>query len=119
MTAGRPTKMDALTVKKLEEAFALGCTDLEACLYADISKQTLYNYQDLNPEFIDRKEKLKENPVLLARQSVINGMQEDSKLAFDYLKNKKSEEFSTKQKIDADVTVSFLDLIDETNSKAD
>jgi hypothetical protein len=43
MPAGRPTKMTPDTVKKLEEAFLLGCSDIEACLVADISKQTLYN----------------------------------------------------------------------------
>lgn len=95
---GRPTKMTPETVKKLEEAFALGCTDIEACLFADISKQTLYNYQDKNPKFIDRKEALKENPVLEARKSVVTGMKDDPKLAFDYLKNKKSDEFASKQK---------------------
>ena len=64
--------MDDLTVKKLEEAFSLGCSDLEACLMANISKQTLYNYQDKNPEFVGRKERLKETPILLARNTVID-----------------------------------------------
>ena len=100
--AGRPTKMDDFTVKKLEEAFLLGCSDLEACLYADISKQTLYNYQDKHPEFIDRKERLKQNPVMKARQSVIKGINEDSKLALEYLKHKKSDEFNTKQNLNVD-----------------
>lgn len=92
--------MDELTVKKLEEAFALGCTDVEACLYADISRQTLQNYQTKNPLFIDRKEQLKETPVLKARQSVISSLEDDSKLAMDYLKNKKSDEFNTSYKVD-------------------
>ncbi len=63
MPAGRPTVMTVETVNKLEEAFMLGCTDEEACFAANISKQTLYNYQDKNPEFIDRKETLKSRPV--------------------------------------------------------
>jgi hypothetical protein len=85
-------------VKKLEEAFALGCTDLEACFYANISKHTLYNYQNANPEFIDRKESLKERPVLLARQSVIKALESDEpackKIAFDYLTKRKRDEFA-------------------------
>lgn len=68
---GRPTIMTTETLRKLEEAFALGCTDLEACLYADISKTTLYDYQQAHPESVERKEELKEHPVLLARQTVI------------------------------------------------
>lgn len=56
--AGRPTIMTPDIVNKLEQAFSMGCSDLEACLYAGISKQTLYNYQAKNPEFVDRKEKI-------------------------------------------------------------
>jgi len=100
MAGGRPTKMDDLTVKKLEEAFALGCTDVEACLYAGISRQTLQNYQTKYPEFIDRKEQLKETPVLKARTTVVSELETDSKLAMEYLKHKKSDEFNTKQSID-------------------
>ncbi len=93
-TVGRPTKMTKLTVKKLEEAFSLGCSDVEACFYAGISKQTLYSYQEQNPEFIDRKEALKKNPVLLARQSVIKGVENDPNLALKYLERKERKEFS-------------------------
>lgn len=105
---GRPTKMTELTLKKLEEAFAMGCSDTEACLYADISHQTLYTYQGDNPEFLERKNKLKETPVLLARQSVLNGMREDPKLAMDYLKNKRSDEFNTKQNVDSNQNVKIV-----------
>ena len=76
---GRPTKMTATTVKKLEEAFLLGCTDLEACLYAGISKQTLYNYQEQTPEFIDRKEMLKTNPVMKARKVILDALADDDR----------------------------------------
>ena len=58
--------MTEAVLRKLEDAFALGCTDLEACLYADISKTTLYDYQKDHPEFAERKEKLKETPTLKA-----------------------------------------------------
>ena len=78
---GRPTKMTESTVKKLEEAFLMGCTDLEACCYADISKVTLYKYQDDNPEFANRKEVLKKNPFMIARQSVLKGAKKDLQTA--------------------------------------
>lgn len=68
MPAGRPTKMTPETVSKLEEAFSWGCTDTEACLFADISRQTLNKYQQKHPEFVDRKERLKSNPVMLAKK---------------------------------------------------
>lgn len=99
MAGGRPTKMTPETVKKLEEAFLMGCSDLEACLFAAISKQTLYTYQDKNPSFIDRKKILKENPVMIARQSVIRDMKEDGNLALKYLERKKKNEFSVKSEM--------------------
>lgn len=93
---GRPTIMTPETIAKLEEAFMMGCGDLEACLFADISKTTLYNYQQDNPEFVERKEKLKENPILLARGSVVRKLNEDPDLALKFLERKKKDEFSLK-----------------------
>lgn len=89
--------MTELTVKKLEEAFAFGCSDVQACLFAGISKQTLYNYQDANPGFVDRKAELKETPIMLARRAVVNGISGDPDLALKFLERKCKDEFSTKQ----------------------
>lgn len=55
------------TLAKLEQAFLMGCTDPEACLYADIVPSTLYRYQEAHPEYCERKETLKTNPVMKAR----------------------------------------------------
>lgn len=100
MPAGRPTKMTPETVKKLEEAFAIGASDGEACFYADISKETLYTYQDKTPGFLDRKNALKERPVLLARQTVVKALESDSILALKYLERKRKAEFSTRTETD-------------------
>ena len=93
---GRPTVMVEETVKKLEEAFAFGASDEEACFYADISKQTLYDYQKKVPEFIDRKEALKQRPILLARKTVVENLSKDADLSLKFLERKKKDEFSVK-----------------------
>jgi len=67
---GRPTIMTDDVVNKLEEAFSNGATDLEACFLANISKQTLYNYQENHPEFVDRKEALKEMIKYQAKKNI-------------------------------------------------
>lgn len=72
--AGRPTKMTEATIKKLEDAFLLGCSDLEACFAADISTVTFYKYCQKNPEFLNRKERLKQNPVFKARGVLIEAL---------------------------------------------
>jgi len=99
---GRPLfdgKSELDVVKKLEEAFALGCTDLEACLYADISKAAFYMYQSKHPAFLDRKELLKERPVLQARNSVINAMKRDGNLALKFLERKRKSEFALRTEL--------------------
>lgn len=110
MRAGRKTIMTLEVVKKLEEAFLLGCSDLEACFYANISKQTLYTYQDKNPEFVDRKEQLKENPIFIARKSVITGLSNPD-LALKFLERKKKDEFSTKIESATDITFTQMGVV--------
>lgn len=92
---GRPTVMTTEVVKKLEEVFAIGGSDEEACFYADISRQTLYDYQKIHPEFVDRKEALKEKPVLKARQTLVKSL-DTPDMALKYLERKKPKEFSPK-----------------------
>ena len=76
MPGGRPTKFTPDTIAKLEQGFLMGCSDVEACLFADVSKTALYNYQERNPEFIDRKEMLKTNPVMKAKGVVLGALEE-------------------------------------------
>lgn len=90
---GRPTVIDEAVLQKLELAFSLDCTDEEACLFADISPATLYNYQLKNKDFLERKRALTHTPVLKARQTVIARIGESYANAMDYLKRKKKLEF--------------------------
>lgn len=99
---GRPLfdgKDEAEVVRLLNEAFALGCTDLEACLYADIGKTAFYKYQDSHPEFAERKELLKQRPVLQARDSLIREMRHDGALALKFLERKKKDEFALRTEL--------------------
>lgn len=89
------------TIARLEEVFGIGGTDREACFYADISQQTLYDYQEKHPEFIERKEALKEKPILKARQSVVKAL-DDPEIALKFLERKKKDEFSVRQEVTFD-----------------
>jgi hypothetical protein len=71
----RPTVMTDAVLRKLEEAFLMGCTDIEACLYADIGERTLYDYCDANPEFSQRKNRLKTNPAIKARKLLFQALE--------------------------------------------
>jgi len=93
---GRPTVMTEEIVGKLEHAFLMGCTDLEACFYAGISKQALYDYQDRHPSYVDRKERLKQNPIFLARTTLVDNLANNPELALKFLERKLKAEFSTR-----------------------
>lgn len=90
---GRPTKLTDETVKKLEEVFAIDGTVEEACFYADISRQTYYEWIKDNPQLSDRFQALRQRPILAARQRVVQGVKENYGNAMDYLKRKKRLEF--------------------------
>lgn len=91
-TAGRPTVMTPETINKLEHVFMLGGSDKEACLYAEISTQTLYDYQNLHPEFVGRKEMLKETPFLKARQTIVQNLSNPQGAQW-FMERKKRDEF--------------------------
>jgi len=95
---GRPTVMTPEVLDKLREAFLMGCTDVEACLYANIGTTPLYEYQKENPEFTKQKEQWKENPTLLARKTVFENLT-DKQNAQWYLERKKKKEFSQRNEL--------------------
>jgi hypothetical protein len=101
---GRPTIMTKETISKLEEVFAIGGTDKEACFYADISHQTLYDYQAIHPEFVERKEALKERPILKARQTVVKSLENPSDAQW-FLERKRKDEFSSRSEISSEINV--------------
>lgn len=97
---GRKTKFTPEVIDKLEYAFALGCSDVEACLYANVSEAALYNFQLRQPDFVDRKAMLKKKPILIARESVVNSLQRNPELALKFLERRAKKEFSPKNELD-------------------
>lgn len=91
---GRPTKITPVVLAKLESAFAIGCSDVEACVFAGISRDCLYDYIKKTPDFADKKETLKQNPILKAKQTVFDNLG-DNKTAQWYLERKCKAEFSS------------------------
>ena len=97
---GRPTKLTPETILLLEQAFSMGCSDLEACVHANIGKTSLYNFQAEHPEFVERKELLKEKLVLKARSVIANALNnKDENTAKWYLEKKKKDEFGNRTEI--------------------
>ena len=100
LPTGRPTKVTPEVVTKLEQAFSMGCTDEEACLFADISRMSLQRYQEAHPSFRDRKALLKQKLVLKARSVIAEALnRKDENTAKWYLERKAKNEFSTRQEL--------------------
>ena len=95
------------TLEKLEAAFLVGHTDEEACLIAEIDPKTLYTYCQNHKNFSSKKELLKQNTKLLARRNIAKKIADgDVDLSKWYLERKAREEFSARQELQNEVTVS-------------
>ena len=99
---GRPTKLNDLVIKKLEEAFSIGASIPEACFYADISVVTYYNWKKENEELFNRFDELKQKPIFKARAEVVKGLENNPEFALKYLAKKKRDEFGEKLDITTD-----------------
>ena len=90
--------MNENTIRKLEEAFAIDATIAEACYYADISQDTFFRWIKENPELSEKFKRLRQKPVLKARQTLVQAL-EDPKVAAWYIERKRKKEFSTREEI--------------------
>jgi len=98
--AGRPTVMTEATIQKLEQAFVNDFTDAEACLYADIKPSTLYLYQKNNPEFLEKKELLKNSLSMKAKTEVARKISKGDKDTIKWwLERRRKAEFSTREEV--------------------
>ena len=91
-------KLTEDTIRKLEEAFSIDASVKEACYYADISTDTFYRWIKKYPKLSYKLERLREKPVLKARQTVVRSLGNPD-YAFKYLERKKKDEFSPRQEL--------------------
>jgi len=85
-------------IANIEQYLKVGCSIHEACLHGVVPYRTVMDYYEQDEEVRKKIDRLSNTPILIARTSVVDGMAADPKLALDYLKNKKSDEFGTKEK---------------------
>jgi len=113
------SKLTKETVQKLENAFAIDASVPEACFYANISKQTYYNWIEENPKLKEKFDRLRQKPVLTARQAVNDKLGDSYANAMDYLSRKKKAEFSQRNELAGPngepVTAIKVEIIDNKN----
>jgi hypothetical protein len=115
----RPSKFSQSTLIKLKEAFLFGASDREACLYAGICRDTLYDYQKKNTKFSDQKKEWKSNPLLKARKTIFDNLDKHT-VAMWYLERKARTEFDLKRNnIDEDKKMIVVRWTEEKDINAD
>lgn len=97
---GQPTKMTPETLKKLDDAFSFCFSDEEAALYAGITARTLYNFQNKNPKYLQRKQRLRLTPNLAAKTELVKGIKNSIDQARWWADHKMSDEFAIKTKVE-------------------
>ncbi|HEA21450.1 MAG TPA: hypothetical protein ENH87_11080 [Pricia antarctica] len=111
-------KQTPALITKLETAFAIDCSVVEACAFADISQQTYYRWVKDNPELSERFDRLKHSPILRAKDSVFQALKGNPELAFKYLKSRLPKEFADTLQIESkSLHYHIVQLIQDINKK--
>lgn len=112
---GRPTIMTEQVVAKLEQGFKIGLNDTECCAYADISRDALYDYIKKHPEFSDKKEEWKRNPIAKAKYTIYKNLN-DPNIA-KWLLERRDDDYSNK--IKQEVTNTTPQIVVASQNDAD
>ena len=83
-------------IGKLESAFSIDASVAEACFFANIAESTYYEWCGDSPELSERFKRLRQKPVLKARQVIANDLDNPATAKW-YLERKRSQEFATSQ----------------------
>ena len=94
---GRPTIMTDSTLAKLKEGFAQGFSVRNACIWADISQDTYFNYCKKYPNFSEQCKTLQQKPLIKSILVINKALNEgDVSTAKWYAERKAKDEFSLK-----------------------
>lgn len=93
-------KNEKEVITKLEYVWGMGGSDAEAAFFVETSNASLSRYLREHPEIKERKEALKNKPVLLARKNIVKSLEiGDLDTSKWYLERKKKDEFSHRNEL--------------------
>lgn len=105
-------KFTEQTIEKLRHVFALDGTIEEACFYADISTASYYGWVKKNPKLLDEFTRIRNKPILQARNEVVKGLNGNPEFSLKYLERKRRAEFAPSVKVtDQDGNALTVNLI--------
>lgn len=116
---GRPRAIDKFVIAKLEKGFLMGFSDREACLFANINPATLYRFCEENPDFSERKELLKEQIKLRAKQNIAEAIENRDKPLSQWYLERRDKEFKPKSDMDLNLPQNIIDLFKNVEQSGD
>ncbi len=114
---GRPTVMTQDVLRKLEEIFVVNGSDEDACFYAGISTQPLYDYQRKHPEYAERKYALKNMPKLKAKKVLNEALAKKDKDVAKFILERTDKEYKNKTNIDVENKTPIIVVESEEHKK--
>ena len=101
---GRPTVFTPEVIRKIEEVAALDGSVKEMAFYAGIHVDSIYAKMASDKAFSDRINALREMPVLKARQTIIQSLNQPQHAQW-YIARKRKDEFSERVETKNETTV--------------
>lgn len=97
--------MTESTVRKLDEAFMMGFSDREACMYVGIPYSTFTSWLERHEDYRTKKEDLKSHPKILVKKNIYGALKEGDLDTSKWYADRKMKDdgFTTKQEIDANL----------------
>lgn len=92
---GKKVDIDKL-ITNIEPYLKEGCSLHEACLHGIVPYTTVIDYYNNDEELRKKIDRLQNEPILRARESLNKGVLDNPELALRYLERKKKDEFSLK-----------------------
>ena len=102
LKGGENMVMTDAVVRKFDEAFMMGLSDRQACVYVGIPYSTFTTWLERNESYRTKKEELKENPKIWTKLNIVKALKEgDLETSKWYAERKmKDEGFNTRQELE-------------------
>ena len=110
---GRPTVITNDVIAKLELAYTAGANNTQACDFADISQDALYDYIKKHPEFSEKKEHWKQRLKLRAKMNIKNAINDGDKDMSKWYLEKTDDGFNPKVRQEVSGSLGFNLVVDD------
>ena len=115
----RPTRLTDEVLKKLEDAFKVGASISQACIYAGISQQDYFNWIKKYERFFERMEGFKNFPYVFSKEAIFKAINSkdpnvSAKYALEFLKRRDPDRKYKTENTNVDVSFTWITIEDAT-----